>query len=390
MILLSIDTCGSTGTVALARLDPNAEQVTLLSQTELPGKTYSARLIPTIRELLAAHNITIAEIATIVVTNGPGSFTGIRIGLSTAKGVARVHSTPILAVSRLAVLAHKSQAENSRTSAAALDASRGEFFFGDYPATPNEQLLNRDQFTQRAAFSAQNSPSARNPSADAVPTATLVAPATAIDALHFALPRLRARDYDLARHPRRQLPPPFRRRNPLETQIPHPNRTMTVTLRPMHLGDLDQVLAIAAASPEAPHWRPSDYTPYFAPEPPNPALLRTAIVAIATGPNQLNPEEIQAFAAASLLLTPDSARQQNLTQLDSIAVHPSARRQGLGATLLRAILTWSARITPATSPSKSAPATLPPSPSTSNAASAPKAAAPATTLIRKKMPCFWD
>lgn len=196
MILLSIDTCGSTGTVALARLDPNAEQVTLLSQTELPGKTYSAQLIPTIRELLAAHNITIAEIATIVVTNGPGSFTGIRIGLSTAKGLAEVHSTPILAVSRLAVLAHKSQAENSRTSAAALDASRGEFYFGDYSATPNEQLLNRDQFTQRAALLGPELAICEESLRSAVPTATLVAPATAIDALHFALPRLRARDYD--------------------------------------------------------------------------------------------------------------------------------------------------------------------------------------------------
>jgi hypothetical protein len=43
----------------------------------------------------------------------------------------------------------------------------------------------------------------------------------------------------------------------------------------------------------------------------------------------------------------------------------------------------------ATSPSRSAPATPPPSPFTSDSASAPKAAAPATTLILKKMPCFW-
>lgn len=118
---------------------------------------------------------------------------------------------------------------------------------------------------------------------------------------------------------------------------------MTVTLRPMHLGDLDQVLAIAAASPEAPHWKPSDYTPYLTPDASNPALLRTAIVATTPDPHQPNQEKIQAFAAATLLLTPDSAGQQNFTQLDSIAVHPSSRRQGLGATLLRAILTWSAR-----------------------------------------------
>jgi len=193
MIVLSIDTSGAIGTVALARLDPNTERVALLAQTELPGKTYSAQLISTIRELLATHSTTIAEIATIVVTNGPGSFTGIRIALSTAKGLAEVHATPILAVSRLAVLAHKAQ---SQTKAAALDASRGEFYFGDYSATPNEQLLTRDQFTQHAALLGPKLAICEESLRAAAPTATLVAPPTAIDALQFALPRLRAQDYN--------------------------------------------------------------------------------------------------------------------------------------------------------------------------------------------------
>jgi [ribosomal protein S18]-alanine N-acetyltransferase len=117
---------------------------------------------------------------------------------------------------------------------------------------------------------------------------------------------------------------------------------MTVTLRPMRLADLDEVLAIAQQSPDAPHWKPSDYTPYLTPDASNPALLRTAIVATTPDPHQPNQEKVQAFAAATLLLTPDSAGQQNFTQLDSIAVLPSARRQGVGAALLRAILTWSA------------------------------------------------
>jgi len=104
----------------------------------------------------------------------------------------------------------------------------------------------------------------------------------------------------------------------------------------MRPADLDPVLAIAEQSPEAPHWKPSDYTPYFAPDL-NPSLLRTAVVALAPNPHQ--PAEIQAFAAATLL----NDGQQNLSQLDSIAVHPAARRQGVATALLRAILTWSAR-----------------------------------------------
>ncbi|HVT99056.1 MAG TPA: tRNA (adenosine(37)-N6)-threonylcarbamoyltransferase complex dimerization subunit type 1 TsaB, partial [Acidobacteriaceae bacterium] len=81
MPLLSIDTCGATGTVALARLAD--DKIALLAQAELPGKTYSARLVSTIRDLLAANDLQLAALEAIVVTTGPGSFTGIRIGLST-------------------------------------------------------------------------------------------------------------------------------------------------------------------------------------------------------------------------------------------------------------------------------------------------------------------
>ncbi len=190
MLLLAIDTCGSTGTVALARLE--GDNLILLAQTELPGKTYSARLVPTIREILASQNVTLAEIGTIVATNGPGSFTGIRIGLSTAKGLAEPSSIPILAVSRLAVLAH-----NANTSAAALDASRGEFYFGNYSGpTSAESLLTRDQFLEPAAALGSQLAITEPSILLVAPTAALVPPPTAADALHYALPRLRARDFD--------------------------------------------------------------------------------------------------------------------------------------------------------------------------------------------------
>ncbi len=193
-LVLSIDTCGGTGTVTLARLEPaspDSEPITLLNQTELPGKTYSAQLLPAIRQLLAAHNATVAQIATIVVTNGPGSFTGIRIGLATAKGLAEVHATPIVAVSRLAVLAHK-----AGVTAAAFDASRGEFYFRDSSATPKESLLSSDQFQQQASTLANSLAVCESSVHALAPRATLVAPPTAADALRFAPPRLLAQNYD--------------------------------------------------------------------------------------------------------------------------------------------------------------------------------------------------
>ena len=124
---------------------------------------------------------------------------------------------------------------------------------------------------------------------------------------------------------------------------------MTFTLRPMHPGDLHPVLAIAAASPEAPQWPGSAYEPYFAHDPANPALLRTALVAECPDEPRLDTQlllegrdsrlpggPVLAFACATLLLD----GTQTLCQLDSIAVRPTRRRQGIGAALLHEILRW--------------------------------------------------
>ena len=189
-MLLSIDTCGPSGTVALARL--NNDQLSPLAQAELPGKTYSARLVPTIREILAAHNSSVADLAAIVVTSGPGSFTGIRIGLATAKGLAEANAIPLLAVSRLAALAHK-----AGVTAAALDASRGESYCGDFSgSSPAENLLPRDAFREAAAVLGTQLAVSEPVLLLLAPTARLAEPPTAFDALRYALPRLLARDFD--------------------------------------------------------------------------------------------------------------------------------------------------------------------------------------------------
>ena len=101
-------------------------------------------------------------------------------------------------------------------------------------------------------------------------------------------------------------------------------------IRSMTPADLPAVLLIAAACPEAPRWRPSDFQPYLYPTPDSPQA-RTAIVAVSAS-------RILGFAAATLLLD----GQQNRCDLDSIAVLPDACRRGLGTALLRAVLAWSA------------------------------------------------
>lgn len=109
---------------------------------------------------------------------------------------------------------------------------------------------------------------------------------------------------------------------------------MTPEIRPMRPADLEAVLTIAAASPEAPVWQPSGYAAYL--NPPQPPLLRAAFVAADSG-------SVVGFAAATLLLdSPTTANPENRCELDSMAVDPTARRQGIGSALLGAVLAWAA------------------------------------------------
>jgi tRNA threonylcarbamoyladenosine biosynthesis protein TsaB len=120
-LLLGIDTCGPSGSVALGRMSEGA--VEILGQIELEGRSYSATLVAAVGELLALHGVGLRELGAIVAVNGPGSFTGVRVGLSAVKGLAEPAGLPVAAVSRLAVLAAK-----AGVGSAALDAHRHEVF----------------------------------------------------------------------------------------------------------------------------------------------------------------------------------------------------------------------------------------------------------------------
>jgi tRNA threonylcarbamoyladenosine biosynthesis protein TsaB len=182
MIVLAIDTCGPTGSIALGKVEGRA--VSLVAQTELAGKTYSSQIVPALRSLLSAQNLTVADIAAIVVVNGPGSFTGVRIGVSSAKGFAEALRIPVLAVSRLAVLASKAGVES-----AALDAGRSEFYLRN---ESHEALIPSKHLHSPAPRPiAVCEPGALRVFSDAI----LVDPPTAADALTFATARLLTRDF---------------------------------------------------------------------------------------------------------------------------------------------------------------------------------------------------
>jgi tRNA threonylcarbamoyladenosine biosynthesis protein TsaB len=124
MKILLIDTCGEVGSVALA--DAGADASTVVP-SELPGRSASERLVATVRELAGEGGL--AALGAIAVVNGPGSFTGVRVGVSAAKGLAEALAVPVLAISRLAVMA---EVAGGGRVLAVLDAGRGEFYCGFY------------------------------------------------------------------------------------------------------------------------------------------------------------------------------------------------------------------------------------------------------------------
>jgi tRNA threonylcarbamoyladenosine biosynthesis protein TsaB len=188
--VLGIDTCGPAGSVALARLAPDAAQS--LGESPLEGRTYSATLIAAIEALLEVHSVRLREIGCLVVVNGPGSFTGVRVGLSAAKGLAEGAGLPVIALSRLAVLANK-----AGTACAALDAHRHEIYL---------RLQERELLAGAEDLAAVAPPrrlavcdeGAEALLAAAWPTANLVrvAAPTAADAIHLAASRIAAADFD--------------------------------------------------------------------------------------------------------------------------------------------------------------------------------------------------
>jgi tRNA threonylcarbamoyladenosine biosynthesis protein TsaB len=134
-LLLAIDTCGPLGSVALGRIP--GRDLEILGQTKLAGRTYSATLVAAVADLLQSPGLELRNLDGIIVVNGPGSFTGVRVGVSAAKGLAQGAEIPVVAISRLEVLSRK-----SGVPSAALDAHRGEVYLRlERTGSPPVELL---------------------------------------------------------------------------------------------------------------------------------------------------------------------------------------------------------------------------------------------------------
>jgi tRNA threonylcarbamoyladenosine biosynthesis protein TsaB len=151
MLLLVTDTSGRDGTVALARVDENdLRDVEVVEVASLAGGTFSAQLVPQIAALLSKHGLSKADIDAFIVVAGPGSFTGLRVGLAAIKALAEILKKPIVPVSLLQLSAAASQAQGKVV--AALDGGRGEVFFGAYERAGESVRVQREELVSRPEF----------------------------------------------------------------------------------------------------------------------------------------------------------------------------------------------------------------------------------------------
>lgn len=147
MIVLGIDSSAKTAGVAVS------QDGTLLYESWLgTGFTHSETLLELIDAALRAVRITPAQVDVYAVTAGPGSFTGLRIGMALVKGLAAANGTPCVPVSTLRALADA--ADTVGLIIPAMDARRGEVYTAAFEKNAAGELLRLREDTAESAAAA--------------------------------------------------------------------------------------------------------------------------------------------------------------------------------------------------------------------------------------------
>lgn len=119
--------------------------------------SFSRQLLGMIETLLARHGLSVENLDAIAVAAGPGSFTGIRIGLATAEGISLATGVPVAGISSLEAAA--STARTRGRIAAALDAGGGSVYHAMFEADgKNITRVTPDAFSPRAAIAHETGP----------------------------------------------------------------------------------------------------------------------------------------------------------------------------------------------------------------------------------------
>lgn len=151
MIVLAIDTCDWRGSVAVLQ-----DERTLGVVSHDSREDYSSWLLPAVGEVLEHGGLRLGDMEAYAVASGPGSFTGVRVGLTTVKAWSEVYAKPVAAVSRMEAIA--AQAVNRKRAVAAfVDAQRGQVFGSVYRGGPGclsrigqEMVISPGNFVEEA------------------------------------------------------------------------------------------------------------------------------------------------------------------------------------------------------------------------------------------------
>jgi len=135
MRLLAFDTASEACSAAV--LDGGR----LVSRSEVIGRGHAEALMPMIAAVMAEARVSFDDLERIVVTTGPGSFTGVRVGIAAARGFALVGSVPVVGISTLAAHADRARATHpGEVVLAVLAAGRGELYGAVYAADGTEAV----------------------------------------------------------------------------------------------------------------------------------------------------------------------------------------------------------------------------------------------------------
>jgi len=139
MLILAIDTTSRSGSVALLR---DLELVSAVSSTD--DVPFSSRLFRDVDRLMQQTGASVASIDLYAVATGPGSFTGVRVGLAAVKAWAEVYAKPVAAVSALEAMAAQASPAEPLVAGMA-DAHRGQLYAGLYEraGAPEPSALRR-------------------------------------------------------------------------------------------------------------------------------------------------------------------------------------------------------------------------------------------------------
>jgi tRNA threonylcarbamoyladenosine biosynthesis protein TsaB len=149
-LVLSVDTTTPSGSIALLKSDALVAEFNHDSPV-----TFSERLLPSIRFILETTGTQIQDVGGYAVAVGPGSFTGIRIGLSTVKSFAFASGKPIVPVSTLLALAWKIHKPKNRLICPLLDAKKNEIYAALFESKPDglHELVPQGAYAPDVFFS---------------------------------------------------------------------------------------------------------------------------------------------------------------------------------------------------------------------------------------------